>query len=81
MLKIELSYRGLLVLGLALITLFALVQLWEIILLVITALIFMTALLPFVEWLMARGLPRVPAVLLIFAVIVLILAGILGAYS
>ncbi len=65
MLKIELSYRGLLAIGLALITLWALVRLWQVFILVVTAFIFMAALLPYVEWLVRRGFNRVIGVLLI----------------
>jgi len=75
MLKIELSYRGMMVIGLALLSLWALLQLWPVLLLVITSFIFMAALLPYVEWLCRRRVPRVAAVLIILLVIV----GTLGA--
>ena len=58
MLKIEVSYRGLLAIGLALLTLWAMVRLWQVFILVITAFIFMAALLPYVEWLVRHGLNR-----------------------
>ena len=74
MLKIEVSYRGLIVVGLALASLWALFELWPLVLLVITAFIFMTALLPYVDWLYKRGLPRVAAVL----VMILFVLGLLG---
>jgi len=63
MLKIEVSYRGLLVAGLAVLTLWATVRLWPVLILVITALIFMAALLPYVEWMVRHGVNRVAAVL------------------
>ncbi|MGE5596664.1 MAG: AI-2E family transporter, partial [Hyphomicrobiales bacterium] len=44
--------------------------------LVLVALIFTAALLPYVEWLVRRGLPRVASVLTVLAVIVLALAGL-----
>lgn len=65
MIRIEVSYRGLVAIGAALLTLWALVRLWPVFLLVLTAFIFMTALLPYVEWLVHRGFNRVAAVLVI----------------
>lgn len=73
MLKVELSYRGLIVLGLAILSLWAVVQVWQVVLLMLTALIFMAALLPYVEWLVRHGINRVLAVVLI---VVAILVGI-----
>ena len=73
MLKIEVSYRGLVAIGAALITLWALVRLWQVLLLVVTAFIFMAALLPYVEWLVRRGVNRILAVLII---LLLVLAGL-----
>ncbi|MBK6318017.1 MAG: AI-2E family transporter [Dehalococcoidia bacterium] len=65
MLKIELSYRGMVAAGMALLTLWALVNLFSVFLLVVTAFIFMAALLPYVEWLCRHGFNRIVAVLLI----------------
>ena len=76
MLKIELSYRGIIAGVLALVALFALVRLWPVVLLVITAFIFMAALLPYVEWLVRRGVPRTAAVLLIAFAVLAIIAGL-----
>ncbi|MEO6397206.1 MAG: AI-2E family transporter [Tepidiformaceae bacterium] len=78
MLKVEVSYRGLIVVGLAVLSLWALVQLWPVLLLVITAFIFMTALLPYVEWLCRRGMPRVGAVLLMVLGVLAIVGGLLS---
>jgi len=78
MLKVEVSYRGLIVVGLAILSLWALVQLWPLMLLVITAFIFMAALLPYVEWLCRRGLPRVVAVLLMLVAVLSIVGGLLS---
>jgi len=50
MIRIEISYRAILLLALMLISLWALTKLWPIILLILTAFIFHTALLPYVEW-------------------------------
>lgn len=76
MLKLELSTRDVLIAAAAIGAIFLMMRLWPVLLLVVTALIFMTALLPYVEWLVARGLPRVWAVLLIFAAIIAIIAGL-----
>ena len=76
MLKIEVSYRGIIVGVLAVLTLFALVRLWPVVLLVITAFIFMAALLPYVDWLVRRGVPRTAAVLLLLVAILAIIGGL-----
>ncbi|MBA4180453.1 MAG: hypothetical protein C0506_07690 [Anaerolinea sp.] len=78
MLKIEVSYRGLVVFGLALASLWALFELWPVLLLVITAFIFMTALLPYVEWLCRRGVPRVAAVLIMLLAVLSLLGGMIA---
>ena len=78
MLKLEVSYRGLLAVGLALLSLWALLRLWPVLLLIITAFIFMSALLPYVEWLVRRGVNRTLAVILIMGAIVLALAGLMA---
>ncbi len=76
MLKLEVSYRGLIAIGLALVSLWFFVRLWPVILLVITALIFMTALLPSVESLVRRGLPRGVAVIVLLIVVLGLIAGL-----
>jgi len=76
MLKIEVSYRGILLLVVMLLSLWALTKLWPIILLIVTAFIFHTALLPFVEWLVSKGIPRTLSVLLILLGIVAAIAGL-----
>src|SRR3989442_15930627 len=65
MIRIEVSYRAILLVAVMLVSLWALTKLWPIILLILTAFIFHTALLPYVEWLVRKGLPRTPSVLLI----------------
>ena len=77
MIKLEISYRAILVIIIAVIGLWALTKLWPIVLLVLTAFIFQAALLPYVEWMVNRGLPRTVSVLLI----VLALLGVLGGLS
>jgi predicted PurR-regulated permease PerM len=78
MLKIEISYRGMVAAGLAILTLWALVSLFQIFLLVVTAFIFMAALLPYVEWLCRRGFNRVVAVLSILFVVLLVLGSVIA---
>ncbi len=76
MLKIEISYRAVFALVFAVAALWAFVRLWPVILLVLTAFIFMAALNPYVDWLVRKRMPRTAAVLLLFALIVGILAGL-----
>ncbi len=76
MLKLEVSYRGIIVGVLAVLTLLALVRLWPVVLLVITAFIFMAALLPYVDWLVRRGVPRTAAVLLLLVAILAVIGGL-----
>ncbi|MGE3076285.1 MAG: AI-2E family transporter [Dehalococcoidia bacterium] len=78
MLKIELSYRGMVAAGLAAVTLWALLNLFQIFLLVVTAFIFMAALLPYVEWLCRHGFNRVVAVLSILMVVLLTLGSVVA---
>jgi predicted PurR-regulated permease PerM len=59
-----------------LISLWALTKLWPIILLVVTAFIFHAALLPYVEWLVGRRVPRTLAVVAIVIVILAVLGGL-----
>lgn len=76
LLRLEISYRGVLLLGALAIGLWALLQLWQIVLLVVTAFIFMAALLPYVEWTVARGIPRTVAAIIILAALLGTLAGL-----
>lgn len=76
MLKLEVSYRGLLLAGLALFSLWAFTRLWPVLILIITAFIFMAALLPYVEWLVRHRVPRAGAVLLLLVVFIGIIAGL-----
>ena len=75
MLKLEVSYRGVLFAVLAALSLWALLRLWPLVLLVITAFIFMAALLPYMEWLVRHSIPRVAAVLLLVLAVVAVIAG------
>jgi len=76
LIKFEISYRGILLIALMLVSLWALTKLWPIILLIATAFIFHAALLPYVEWLVARRVPRTLSVLAILLAIIAVLAGL-----
>jgi predicted PurR-regulated permease PerM len=78
MLKVEVSYRAIIVAVLTVAALWAAVRLWPVILLVVTAFIFMAALLPYVDWLVRKGLTRTQAVLLLLVVIVGIIVGLVA---
>lgn len=78
MMTLQVSYRTVLFAGLALLSLYALFRLWPIVLLLVTAAIFMAALLPYVNWLVRKGIPRTPAVLLMFVVFIALLGGLLA---
>lgn len=69
MIRLELSYRGLLLLIMAPLLFWLAVQLWSIILLILLALILTIGLLPAVEGLVRRGLSRGGAVLLTMGLI------------
>jgi predicted PurR-regulated permease PerM len=76
LIKFEISYRGIFLIALMLVSLWALTKLWPIILLIATAFIFHAALLPYVEWLVARRVPRTLSVLAILLAIIAVLAGL-----
>ena len=76
MLKIEVSYRAIIVAVLTVAALFALVRLWPVIILLVTAFIFMAALLPYVEWLVHRRVPRTLAVVIVGLTILAVIAGL-----
>lgn len=78
MLKFELSLRGLLVVGLVLAALWMVTQIWQVVLLVIVSVIFMAALLPYVELLTRWRLPRAAAVLVM---LFLVLGAIGGLFA
>jgi putative heme transporter len=77
MLKVELSYRGLITIGLALAGLWFLVRLWPVLILLITSLIFMAALLPYVNWLERHRVRRGLAVAIIAIAVLAVVAGLL----
>lgn len=69
MLRLEVSYRGIIAIILALAALWALYELWPVILLVLVSVLLMLGLLPFVDALVRRGLGRAYAVILILVAI------------
>ncbi len=73
MIRLEVSYRGIILVGLALLSLWALTELWPVIILVLTAVIITIGLLPYVEAVAARGIPRSAAVLVLVTAFVAIM--------
>lgn len=78
MLKIELSYRGMLTIVGLLLAVWALTKLWPVILLVLISLVLMVGLLPFVEAMVRAGLPRTAAVLLLVFGILAVIIGMVS---
>ena len=76
MLRLELSYRAIIFIALLILGIWALINVWQVIVIVITSFIFMAALLPFVEWLVEHKIPRIVAVLIIMLTILAVLAGL-----
>ena len=76
LLKLELSWRGLLLAGLAVLGVWMLLKIWAVVLLVIVAIIFMAALLPYVELFVRWRLPRVLAVLLVLLMLLAVIGGL-----
>lgn len=76
MLRLELSYRAIVVAVLTVLAVFAVLQLFSIVVIVLTAFIFMSALLPYVEWLVSKGVPRIVAVIAIMLSILAVLLGL-----
>jgi predicted PurR-regulated permease PerM len=75
-LKIEVSTRGIMLIGLMLLALWAVRELWPVILLVLVAFILMLGLLPYVDAMVRRGIPRGASVLLLFLLFIAVLAGL-----
>ncbi|HMO94795.1 MAG TPA: AI-2E family transporter [Tepidiformaceae bacterium] len=78
MFKLEISHRGFFILGVLGIALWALLNVWAVVLIVITSFIVMAALLPYVEWMVRRGINRVAAVLLVMLAILLGFGGMVA---
>jgi predicted PurR-regulated permease PerM len=75
--RLELSFRQILMLLAIPVTLWILVQIWPVVLLVLVSLIFAAALLPLVGWLVDRGVGRGLAVLVVL-VTLLLTAAVIG---
>ena len=78
MLEFRLSRAGLVFIALILVSFWGLLALWPVVLLVLVALILMIGLLPYVEALVSRGIPRAGAVLLVLIAILAVVAGLFG---
>jgi predicted PurR-regulated permease PerM len=78
LLKIEVSTRGILLIGLAVVIAWALIELWPVIVLLLVSLVLMFGLLPYVEALVRRGIPRTGAVLVL---VIGVLAVLIGLFS
>lgn len=76
MIKAEISYKAILVaLGIVFVA-WALVKLWPIVILLVFSLIFMAALLPFVEWMQRKGVPKGLAIIFVLVIILAAIASI-----
>jgi predicted PurR-regulated permease PerM len=75
LLRLEVSPRGVVAIVIALATLWALVRLWQVVILLIISAMLAAALLPFVDWLMRRGLGRGQSVAVIALLAIGLLAG------
>jgi predicted PurR-regulated permease PerM len=77
--KVEVSFRGLLLLLGLLALAWTLIELWPVILLLTVSLILMLGLLPYVDALVRRGIPRTLSVLLLLGAILVLIFGLLSA--
>ncbi len=78
MLKLEISYRGMVFLLLAVLSVWAFLKLWPVILLVLVAVILMIGLLPYVEAIMRLGLTRTQSVLILLFLFLAIAIGLIS---
>lgn len=78
MIRLEVSYRGMLLIGLAFVSLWALTELWPVIVLVITSLIFTLGLLPYLEAMVARRIPRGVGVLVLIVTFVAVMTSLIS---
>jgi predicted PurR-regulated permease PerM len=76
LLRLEVSYRAIIVAVLVVAAIWSLFVLWPVLVILLTSLIFMAALLPYVDWLVERGIPRVAAVVVIMLSILVVLVGL-----
>jgi predicted PurR-regulated permease PerM len=77
-LRFEVSLRGILLIGLMLLALWAVTELWPVILLVLVSVILMLGLLPYVDAMVRRGIPRGVSVL---GLLFLLLVTLIGLFS
>jgi len=77
-LKIEISSRGVFFLALGLLALWAVVELWPVLVLLLISAVMMLGLLPYVDAMVRRGIPRPAAVLLLLFIF---LAGLIALFS
>jgi len=75
-LRLEISTRGVIAIALVLLTLWMLLKLWDVFVLVVVSLMLATALAPFVERLIHRGMTRGRAVTVVSVVLLLVIAGL-----
>lgn len=78
MLKIEVTYKAIFITLCIGLVAFALVKLWPILILLIFSLIFMAALLPALEWMQRKGVPKAVAIICIFGAIIAAISGIIA---
>jgi predicted PurR-regulated permease PerM len=76
--KVEISFRGLVLIILALAMLWVVVQLWPVLVLVLASVILMLGLLPYVESMARAGVSRTLAVVVIIVTILAVLGGLIG---
>jgi predicted PurR-regulated permease PerM len=78
LIRLEVSYRGLVLIGLAALSIWALFELWPVILLVIASLIITLGLLPYLEAMVARGANRGLAVLVLIVTFVAVVVSLIS---
>lgn len=76
MIEVRLSRTAIVIIALIIVSFWGLLALWPVVLLVLVAFIFMIGLLPYVEALVNRGIPRPGAVFLVLLVILTVTAGL-----
>jgi predicted PurR-regulated permease PerM len=76
LLKLEISYRGLTFIILSLVAIWAFIELWPVLLLVLISLILMLGVLPYVEAMADRGVPRSVTVLIFLVATLAVIAGL-----
>ena len=79
MLKIELSYKGLLTILGAVLAVWVVLHLWPVLLLLLISLVLMIGLLPYVDAMARKGLPRPLAVIIIVIGFIGLLSLLIGS--